>query len=156
MARHRKSVLGARRHAGAEVPQICWSAGGSFSPLSMVSYKSLGRPAMQFLCTLADAVASSAAAGLDVTTSSFVTVAPCELSVALVKGNEVVYREAPCRVMHWTNTWYCARPSNLAWITSHAVSWTLLKDHVSWLEATLVDSAYSLMHCPRAAGSPEI
>jgi hypothetical protein len=54
----------------------------------------LGRPAMQFVRTLADAAASSATAGSDVTTSSFVTGALHELSVALVKGNEVVYREA--------------------------------------------------------------
>jgi hypothetical protein len=47
-----------------------------------------------FCSTLADAAASSATAGSDVTTSSFGTGALCELSMALVKGNEVVYREA--------------------------------------------------------------
>jgi hypothetical protein len=69
-------------------------AGGSFTPLSMESYGRLGRPAMQLLQTLAAAAASSATAGSDVTTSSFVTGALRELGVALVKGNEVVYREA--------------------------------------------------------------
>jgi hypothetical protein len=44
--------------------------------------------------TLAVAAASSATAGSHVTTSSFVTGALRELSVALVRGNEVVYREA--------------------------------------------------------------
>jgi hypothetical protein len=67
-------------------------AGGSFTPLSMESYGRLGQPAMQLLQTLA--AASSATAGSDVTTSSFVTGALRELGVALVKGNEVVYREA--------------------------------------------------------------
>jgi hypothetical protein len=62
--------------------------------LSMESYGRLGRPAMQLLQTLAAAAASSATAGSDVTTSSFVTGALRELGVALVKGNEVVYREA--------------------------------------------------------------
>jgi hypothetical protein len=69
-------------------------AGGSFTPLSMESYGRLGRPAMQLLQTLTAAAASSATAGSDVTTSSFVTGALRELGVALVKGNEVVYREA--------------------------------------------------------------
>jgi hypothetical protein len=46
----------------------------------------------QFLRSLADA--ASATAGLDVTASSFVTGALHEPSLALVKGNEVVYREA--------------------------------------------------------------
>jgi hypothetical protein len=68
-------------------------AGGSFTPLSMESGR-LGRPAMQLLQTLAAAAASFARAGSDVTTSSFVTGALRELGVALVKGNEVVYREA--------------------------------------------------------------
>jgi hypothetical protein len=68
-------------------------AGGSFTSLSMESYGRLGRPAMQLLQTLAAAAASSATAGSDVTTSSFVTGGLQELSVALVKGNEVVYRE---------------------------------------------------------------
>jgi hypothetical protein len=54
----------------------------------------MGRLAMHFLCTLADAAASSATAGSDATSSSFVTGALRELSVASVKGNEVVYREA--------------------------------------------------------------
>jgi hypothetical protein len=52
---------------------------------------------MQLLQTLAAAAASSATAGSDVTTSSFVTGGFRELSVALVQGNEVatmVYREA--------------------------------------------------------------
>jgi hypothetical protein len=44
--------------------------------------------------TMAAAAASSTMAGLDVTTSSFVTGALRELSIALVSGNEVVYREA--------------------------------------------------------------
>jgi hypothetical protein len=35
------------------------------------------------------------------------------------------------------------------------VSWPLLQDHVSRLENTLLDAAYTLMHRPRAAGSPE-
>jgi hypothetical protein len=69
-------------------------AGGSFAPLSMESYGRLGRPAMQLLQTLAAAATSSATAGSDVTTSSFVTGALCELGVALVKGNDVVYRVA--------------------------------------------------------------
>jgi hypothetical protein len=49
---------------------------------------------MQFLLTLADAAASSETAGPPVTTSSSVMGAPLELSVAWIKGNEVVYREA--------------------------------------------------------------
>jgi hypothetical protein len=49
---------------------------------------------MQLLQTLAAAAASSATAGSDVTTSSFVTGALCELSAALVKENTEVYREA--------------------------------------------------------------
>jgi hypothetical protein len=49
---------------------------------------------MLFLLTLADAAASSARAGSDVAPSSFVTGALCKLSVALVKGNEVVNRKA--------------------------------------------------------------
>jgi hypothetical protein len=69
-------------------------AGGSFTPLSMESYGRLGRPAMQLLQTLAAAAVSSATAGSYVTTSSFVTGALRELGVALVKGNEVVCREA--------------------------------------------------------------
>jgi hypothetical protein len=69
-------------------------AGGSFTPLSMESYGRLSRPAMQLLQTLAAAAPSSATAGLDVTTSSFMTGALRELGVALVKGNDVVYREA--------------------------------------------------------------
>jgi hypothetical protein len=69
-------------------------AGDSFASLSLESYGHLGRLAMQFLRTLADAAASSATAGFDVTTFSFVTGALGELSVALVKRNEVVYREA--------------------------------------------------------------
>jgi hypothetical protein len=69
-------------------------AGGSFTPLSMESYGRLGWLAMQLLRTLADAAASSATAGSDITTSTFVTGALCELSVALVKGKEVVYRDA--------------------------------------------------------------
>jgi hypothetical protein len=48
-------------------------AGGSCTPLSMESYGRLGRPGMQLLQTLAAAAASSATAGSDVTTSSFVT-----------------------------------------------------------------------------------
>jgi hypothetical protein len=35
------------------------------------------------------------------------------------------------------------------------VSWPLLQDHVYRLETTLLDAAYSLMHRPCAAGSPE-
>jgi hypothetical protein len=66
---------------------------GGHTPLSMESYRRLGRLAMQFLQTLADAATSSATAGSDVTISSFVTGALRELSVALVKGNEVVYRK---------------------------------------------------------------
>jgi hypothetical protein len=69
-------------------------AGGSFTPLSMESYGRLGRLAMQLLQTLAAAAASSATAESDATTSTFVTGALRELDVALVKGNEVVYREA--------------------------------------------------------------
>jgi hypothetical protein len=60
----------------------------------MESHGRLGRPAMQLLQTLAAAAASSATAGWHLTTSSFVTGALRELGVALVKGNEVVYREA--------------------------------------------------------------
>jgi hypothetical protein len=48
-------------------------AGGSFTPLSLESYGHLGRPGMQLLQTLAAAATSSATAGSDVTTSSFVT-----------------------------------------------------------------------------------
>jgi hypothetical protein len=66
-------------------------AGGSFTPLSMESYGHLVRPAMQLLQTL---TAASATAGSDVTTSSFVTGVLRELGVALVSGNDVVYREA--------------------------------------------------------------
>jgi hypothetical protein len=69
-------------------------AGVSFTPLPMESYWRLGRPAMQLLQTLAAAAASPATAGSDVTSSSFVTGALLELIVALVKENEVVYREA--------------------------------------------------------------
>jgi hypothetical protein len=54
----------------------------------------MGWLAMQFLHTLADAAASSATAGSDVTSFSFVTGALRELSIASVKGNAVVYREA--------------------------------------------------------------
>jgi hypothetical protein len=53
----------------------------------MGSYGRLGQLAMQLLQTLAAAAASSATAGSDVTTSSFVTGALRELCVALVKGN---------------------------------------------------------------------
>jgi hypothetical protein len=49
---------------------------------------------MQFLRTLADSAASTATAGSDVTTSSFVIGALRELSVALFKRNMVAYREA--------------------------------------------------------------
>jgi hypothetical protein len=48
---------------------------------------------MQLVQTLANA-AASATAGPDVCVWSYVTGALRELSVALVKGNEVVYREA--------------------------------------------------------------
>jgi hypothetical protein len=60
----------------------------SFAPLSMESYRSLGWLAMQFLCTQAGAAASSATAGLDVPTSTFVMGALRELSLALVKRSE--------------------------------------------------------------------
>jgi hypothetical protein len=49
---------------------------------------------MQLLQALDAAATSSATAGSDVTTSSFVTGALRELGVALVKLNDVVYREA--------------------------------------------------------------
>jgi delta-aminolevulinic acid dehydratase/porphobilinogen synthase len=49
---------------------------------------------MQLLQTLAAAAASSATAGLHVPPSSFMTGAIRELSAALVKGNEAMYREA--------------------------------------------------------------
>lgn len=50
---------------------------------------------MQFLQSLANAAAASAAtAGSDVTTSSFVTGALCELSAALVEENTEAYRKA--------------------------------------------------------------
>jgi hypothetical protein len=68
--------------------------GGPFAPISMEFYGRVGRPAVQFLRTLAEAAASSATAESDVTDSSFVTGALCDHSVALVKGNEVVCREA--------------------------------------------------------------
>jgi hypothetical protein len=55
-------------------------------------YGRMGRPAMQFLRTLANTAASSATAALGVTSSCFVAGALGELSVALV--HEVVYREA--------------------------------------------------------------
>jgi hypothetical protein len=38
---------------------------------------------------------------------------------------------------------------------TRTVSWTLLQDQVGRLEATLLDAAYTLIHRPRAAGSPE-
>jgi hypothetical protein len=38
---------------------------------------------------------------------------------------------------------------------SHTVSWPLLQAHVGRLENTLLGAAYTLMHRPRAAGSPE-
>jgi hypothetical protein len=38
---------------------------------------------------------------------------------------------------------------------SRNVSWPLFQDQVGRLENTLLDAAYSLMHRPRAAGSPE-
>jgi hypothetical protein len=69
-------------------------AGGSFTPLSMETYGRLGRPALQFLSTLAASAASSATAGSDVTPSAFMAGALRELCAALVKGNDVVYREA--------------------------------------------------------------
>jgi hypothetical protein len=49
---------------------------------------------MKVLLNLADAAASSATASTDVTTSSCATGALRDLSVALVKGNEVVYLDA--------------------------------------------------------------
>jgi hypothetical protein len=49
---------------------------------------------MQFLRTLANASAFTATAGSDVTASFFVTGALPELSIALVKGNEVRYWKA--------------------------------------------------------------
>jgi hypothetical protein len=57
-------------------------AGGSFTPLFMESYGRLGRPGMQLLQTLTAAA------------TSFVTGALREHGVALVNGNDVVYREA--------------------------------------------------------------
>jgi hypothetical protein len=38
---------------------------------------------------------------------------------------------------------------------SRTVSWPLLQDHAGRLENALFNAAYSLMHRPRAAGSPE-
>jgi hypothetical protein len=38
---------------------------------------------------------------------------------------------------------------------SRTVSCPLLQDHIGRLDNTLLDAAYSLMHRPRAAGSPE-
>jgi hypothetical protein len=60
----------------------------------MQSWRDQCRTRCAVYSQLADAVASSATAGSDVTTSSFVTGALRDLSVALVEGNEVVYREA--------------------------------------------------------------
>jgi hypothetical protein len=49
---------------------------------------------MQFLHNLADAAVFSATAGSDITSFSCVMGALRDLSIALVKGNEEVYREA--------------------------------------------------------------
>jgi hypothetical protein len=60
----------------------------------MQSWRDQRRTRCAVYSQLADAVASSATAGSDITTSSFVTGALRELSVVLAKQNEVVYREA--------------------------------------------------------------
>jgi hypothetical protein len=65
-------------------------AGGSFMPPSTESCARMGRPAMQFLGTLANTASTAVAS--DVTTS-FLVGALRELSIALVKGNEVIYAE---------------------------------------------------------------
>jgi hypothetical protein len=57
----------------------------------MESYRSLGWLAMQFLRTRADAAASSATAGLDVLTSTFVMGVHRELSLTLVKRSEAFH-----------------------------------------------------------------
>jgi hypothetical protein len=49
---------------------------------------------IMIIIVMSDAAASSATAGSDVTTFSFVTGALREVRVAWVKGNELVYREA--------------------------------------------------------------
>jgi hypothetical protein len=67
-----------------------------FTPLSTETYGRMGAPAHAFLKDLASAAASSAAAGFEVTTSAFKAGALRELGTALVRGNEVVYREALC------------------------------------------------------------
>jgi hypothetical protein len=66
-------------------------AGRSFMPPSTESCARMGRPAMQFLGTLANTASTAAAS--DVTTSSLLVGALRELSMALVKGNEVIYTE---------------------------------------------------------------
>lgn len=65
-----------------------------FIPLTTETYGRLSQPAHSFLKTLATAAASSASAGAEVTTSAFKAGALRELSVALVRGNAIVYREA--------------------------------------------------------------
>jgi hypothetical protein len=67
-----------------------------FTPLTTETYGRMRAPAHAFLQKLASAAASSALAGSEVTTSAFKAGALRELGVALVQGNELVYREAMC------------------------------------------------------------
>jgi hypothetical protein len=57
-----------------------------------------------------------------------------------------------------TQDWFLVLSSSLQPRMDHlsrTVSWPLLQDHVCRLENKLLDTAYFLMHRPRAAGSPE-
>jgi hypothetical protein len=63
-------------------------------PLSTESYGCLALPAVKFSDALADAATLSA--GSDATKAAFILCGMCERGVALVRGNDVVYRKVLC------------------------------------------------------------
>ena len=67
-----------------------------FVPLSMESYGTMGSPADELLRSLANAAYKS---NLTESVNAFISLAHGELSVALCKGNSVLYR---CYHDHWT------------------------------------------------------
>jgi hypothetical protein len=69
-------------------------AAGGFTPLSTESYGRISSVAHAFPKSLMDAAMPSAAAGSEVTVTTFGANALRELSVALTRGNEIVYRTA--------------------------------------------------------------
>ena len=90
-ARKSHKVAGASaaaRDAEKRAKHTAHAGGYTFVPLSVESYGRMGEPAMAFLRLLAD---KAAAAGR-VDRGAFIRNAQCELSVALCRGNALVFQ----------------------------------------------------------------